>query len=356
MTRRDRAFTLVELLVVIAIIGVLVALLLPAVQAARESARRSQCQNNMKQWGLGLQNHHDVQGAFPRGGRSAWSSRELMSNPVAAGVFADPRNALGWDNGSWILWTLPFVEQENIFDGFRQVADTLKPARSPVREWLRIAYPGTRKPPLLTIGRCPSDDFGLNDPYFNYSGVTGPTCRWGNCGFAPYEDFCDGALIGLAYPQTFVDHGSPNLGWELHGMFSRQADVDVKIKHVTDGTSNTLLIGEKRVNYEWHVSEFHQPIAFWWAGINSGYAHVSTITPINYPIFPEATSESCSANEQVHPGNYNISSGINSHHPGGANVVFVDASVHFLPEDIDHTTLQLLGHKSDGFAMDSSQL
>ena len=358
MRRRQPGFTLVELLVVIAIICVLVALLLPAVQSARESARRLQCQNNMRQWGLGLQTFHDVNDRFPYGGYGAWANPELINHPVAGSAYNDPRTAMGWENGSWILWTLPFVEQQIIFDNFRQVADSLALGQSPVAFWLN-SNP-ERKPPLLDFGRCPSDGIGSEDPYFNYSGSTGPTCRAGSCGFLPNDQFCDGTLIGLGYERTFVDHGHPSSGYVLHGMFSRIAPVEVNIKQVTDGTTNTLLLGEKKVNCEYHLSDLHQEVAWWWAGNNAGYAHISTIVPINYPILCEATTENCGSDsqvpEQAHPGNYNISSGIASYHPGGANVVLVDASVQFLSEDIDQITLQKLGHKSDGFPVDLSEL
>lgn len=355
---RTLGFTLVELLVVIAIIGVLVALLLPAVQAAREAARRAQCQNQMRQWGLGLQNHHDVHNAFPRGGRSAWSSEELMTPPRDA-IFSNPATSLAWDNGSWILWTLPYVEQQSLYDSFRQVADTLAINQSPVKEWLRLTFDGS-VPPVLEIGRCPSDVFSPSEPYFSYSGSTGPTCRLGNCGFAPFEPNCDGIALGLGFERTFVDHGHPTSGFQLHGMFSRQAPVDVEMKHVIDGTSNTILLGEKRINCEYHVSDLHQPVALWWAGTNAGYAHITTTIPINYPIVCDAQSQNCSSDpnvpETAHPANYNISSGIMAYHPGGANTVFVDASVQFLSEDTDQTTLLLLGHKSDGHVLDGSQL
>ena len=95
----NAAFTLVELLVVIAIIGILISLLLPAVQAAREAARRMQCLNNQKQIGLALQNYHDVQGAFP----SAWRGYSRQ-NPTVADMYGDP----GW---SWAAAILPYMEQ-----------------------------------------------------------------------------------------------------------------------------------------------------------------------------------------------------------------------------------------------------
>jgi prepilin-type N-terminal cleavage/methylation domain-containing protein len=99
---KQRAFTLVELLVVIAIIGVLVALLLPAVQSAREAARRMQCQNNLRQIGLACQNHHDVFGRFPWGG---------SDGPDQTCCNATTRD--GW---TWAYYILPFIEQKSTYD------------------------------------------------------------------------------------------------------------------------------------------------------------------------------------------------------------------------------------------------
>src|SRR5437667_8917382 len=97
---KQRAFTLIELLVVIAIIGVLVGLLLPAVQKVREAANRMKCMNNLKQWGLGLHTYHDANNAFPQDGFY------MGTDPT----FSDP-----CDKGSWLVRLLPYVEQDNLY-------------------------------------------------------------------------------------------------------------------------------------------------------------------------------------------------------------------------------------------------
>src|SRR5438105_12851932 len=186
--RSKRGFTLVELLVVIAIIGVLVALLLPAVQAARESARRMQCGNSMRQVGLALHNHHDVYGVFPMG----------QYNYIA-------QDSTYWNRACWWQAILPYVEQKNLYD-------------------LLDAYmSGTPKPPYVTFavnsnggspsqpGRntivrmflCPSDNEAPKNSTVagNEQGFHGNyvVCG-GSTFFNPPSDTTGGSLNGIFYP------------------------------------------------------------------------------------------------------------------------------------------------------------
>jgi len=185
-SKRLRGFTLVELLVVIAIIGVLVALLLPAVQAARESARRTQCSNHLKQLALGFHNHHDTYGALPTAGNGT------TGNP--------PTDRVEW---GWAYEVLPFIEQTNLFENTNntQVRATI----------IKGYYCPSRRAPAL----------------FNN---TARTDYAGNAGTRPNSDGNNGAVQKGPDPSTPNKRGS------------------VGFKDLIDGTSNTILVAEKLVN------------------------------------------------------------------------------------------------------------
>lgn len=215
-----RAFTLVELLVVIAIIGVLVALLLPAVQAAREAARRMSCTNNLKQLGLSLHNYHDVFKTFP--------SLAQGTSTAPAGV--DPAGVTQYGMGSGFIFLLPFMEQTALYDKFGspQVAHTdpttgiaypAYPAWGPVAWWGWNFRPHHAQVPGLL---CPSDGGGKFSAAANYS-WQGDTNYNFNCGDNPTLGNGAGGASprGLFGQYTFISFGE-----------------------ISDGTSNTLAMSE----------------------------------------------------------------------------------------------------------------
>lgn len=196
-----RGFTLVELLVVIAIIGVLVALLLPAVQAARESARRTQCTNNLKQIGLAFHNHHDTLGCFPSGGLSWTLDRNYVAG--SPGVPEGPSK----QNWGWAYQILPYIEQRNLWENpdSALIAGTkLKSYSCPTARQMTV-YPYTQSTP------------NGNRFMMDYTGNGGSYGGWWS--MTDVQNANDAALGPSGYQQKF--------------------------SKLTDGTSNVLMVGEK---------------------------------------------------------------------------------------------------------------
>jgi len=341
-SRGRRAFTLVELLVVIAIIGILIALLLPAVQAAREAARRSQCSNNLKQYGLALHNYHDTYKQFPIAGVS------YGIDPQANNCGPN-RYCLEWDapdrspTVGWQARILPYAEQAALWSQTQQTGD-----RSHVAYWSVTVDGQPARLKQVPYARCPSDA-GKGDANWaqaSYSGSLGSTrtpSADSNC--QPY------LTPGVNYesPGGDADHGNDTdliPGWSgkrrISGMFGRLG-INVSIADVTDGTSNVIFVGEILPDCNDHG-------AGWWHYNGMGNAHASTSVPINEMTTclkaTRVTFPNCRAQS-----NWNLSWGFRSQHPGGAQFLLVDGSVRFLSETINYTTYQRLGGRGDGQAV-----
>jgi prepilin-type N-terminal cleavage/methylation domain-containing protein/prepilin-type processing-associated H-X9-DG protein len=352
---RSRGFTLVELLVVIAIIGVLVALLLPAVQAAREAARRNQCMNNLKQLGLGMLNHEAAKGRFARNEQFVFKKD---------GSHGDREYA------SHLVMVSPYVEATSLAGqlDLDPKAKVVPPAQMVQGVPLRQLS--------LAVLRCPSDDktgvFDSKPEYTSewapmltglvattsYSGSMGAQLMgWGSCDIkkiinytgpyganpapplAPGDDWFN----TTSKPTTCKDINSNDRGdcpdpATISGVFSRSAWA-ASLREIEDGTSNTIMMGEIRPStaafnwiYGWTNSE-----GMWFA----------TTAPINYETDPAVVGTPrpvCRRWDR----DFNTAHGFKSLHPGGANFVFCDGSVHFLNESIDYTNYQRLGARSDG--------
>lgn len=320
--RKHQGFTLVELLVVIAIIGVLVALLLPAIQAAREAARRTQCVNNLKQIGLAVNNYHDVYKCFPPGG---------------PGTGTHP-NSDGYRIGPWVR-ILPFLEEQGLYDQldlrgpFRHVPSELLPD-------------GTRaRHNQIAAMQCPSDNFPPFSPSSgddrwavgNYPASAGSQVASG-CAAAcrPFNVFAEDLPAGNS------TYGATTDPRQISGVFN-YFGAHIRIADVTGGTSNTLLAGETVGGC---MPEGQRQS--WWHP-NSGGAWGITVTPLN----TWNTCESAHASQITHPNCtsqdcWNFSYGFRSRHPGGVNFVLVDGSIRFLSENIDHAGVyQALGSRRE---------
>jgi prepilin-type processing-associated H-X9-DG protein len=331
-------------LVVIAIIAILVGLLIPAVQKVREAANRMKCSNHLKQLGLACHNYHDTQQSFPPGGEFA---------PGAiVGDFETNWN-VDWnaDKGSWLVYTLPYMEQDNLFKKFPPLnyynaSNLSDPGNNSVLGAVALGV----LPAKLPYGRCPSDDYNPDDPWVcNYMASTGSQCLSSICGYYPFNIYCDPLNNGLGdwgYPISPVD-GNTNNPQHLRGMFNRLG-CKITMAMVTDGLSNTIMLGEAVPKWNGFLTQHYfegNPALFGgWAAADGGNNIASTIVPINYPT---PVTDYCNP-PQTYFNNWNTTFSFKSNHLGGANFCFGDGSVHFISQSIEMRTYNLLGCRNDG--------
>ncbi len=301
MRNRRQGFTLVELLVVIAIIGILIALLLPAVQAAREAARRSQCSNNLKQIGLGLQNYHDTFKSFP----PAWV---LSRGPGA------PANGDGYPQWGWGAMILPFVEQQALDDALNVGKSHLADIAAANPALLQSSIAGYRCPsttgPELNSGRKPDAPFDTIEP-----------------GLSSYV----GANTSWAGDLTRQTRGN-NTGWvanwnDERGVFIE--DKGTRMRDITDGSSNTIAVGERR----WQFTDTLGVIRTARSALIIG-----TRNPGNGTRRGDQIGIGRARLNYDYDGSSSITrarQGFSSKHPGGAQFVFADGSSHFISETIE---------------------
>jgi prepilin-type N-terminal cleavage/methylation domain-containing protein/prepilin-type processing-associated H-X9-DG protein len=292
LSRRLQGFTLVELLVVIAIIGVLVALLLPAVQYARESARRTKCSNNLRQVVIGMHNFEDVKKHFP----SAYETTGTIP-----GIVGVP----GWGWGSWIM---PFVEQKNMYDVMRVETIRFGNGTNPVQ-------PDVNTQTKLSIYRCPSDPSPDKNPLrllhatSNYRAVAGP--------------------VQLTIFTVDADYG---------GVMYQNSRT--RLARITDGTSNTLAVGECI------LEEKTGKRAALWAGMTGMRAEPPATAMSVWVSDVMWSVDDISANV-----NGTAPQAFSSRHPGGAFFAFCDGSVRFFYEGGEKTVVKWAAGRDDGNAV-----
>ena len=322
-------FTLIELLVVIAIIGVLVGLLLPAVQTAREAARRISCSNNLKQLGLGLHNFHDIHRHFPPGG--------------APGEYTQ-----GSDWGmSWMYFILPNIEQGNVFD---ELDPTLEDPG------YRTLHNNTVISGLdIDVYSCPSSTLPDSSQHPRSSNVS-PSGGVGASIPADYTGI-SGASNDLSTAVSVTHHNSDTYGHSSNGGVL-YAGSSVKIRDITDGTTNTVVVGEVSGPYvngttryddlrpsytnSWMMGTKYPMGDAWDEADNRGFNWVTIRYTLNASDLGTPGTSIGICNNSC-PNNPLVSA-----HTGGNQMLFGDGSVRFLSDSLSTAVLTNLAMKADG--------
>ncbi len=328
-SRLRSGFTLVELLVVIAIIGILVSLLLPAVQAAREAARRTQCTNNLKQLALAAHQHHESSGFLPSGG---WGH----------GWVGDPDLGFGSSQpGAWLFSLLPFLEEQNLFEQGAGGNDVAKAAAVEVLVTTpldMVTCPSRRSvklyPPRPECSRHP---YRFN-PGFGSARATGPDVMAKTCYAMNSGDDWPGFFIG---PNSL--EAASNVRWPD---LDRATGLcwwgsEYRFAEITDGTSNTVMFGEKSMDPLLYES--------WYGGgdacdMYEGHdLEANRYAGEDFPLHADT------------PG-WTDTYAFGGPHPGGCIFAFADSSVRAVPFDIDLEVYRRIALRSDGEVVNQDEL
>ncbi|QDU97094.1 DUF1559 domain-containing protein [Lignipirellula cremea] len=327
--QKRQGFTLVELLVVIAIIGVLVALLLPAVQMAREAARRSTCTNHLKQIGLAMANYHDSHNCFPPG---CVYTRAVDST-------TNPSSNAGNDLWSWGAMILPQLEQGSLYE-ILGAGSGLKPKRSVDAGLAR----GKGIEQSLATYRCPSDigpDLNTNRRFHS------PHTASGRQEFAIATS---NYVANNGYGYTYTSSNSNNNKGENGAVSANKATGPFKsyrgnyqdralvsIRDITDGTSSTIAAGERcwKMRIKGVDTTYGAANAYACRSESHGHNSLASVVAIGSTGINNGAYNGAD-NPLPGAGNQRAVEGFSSLHPGGANFVFCDASTHFISENINY--------------------
>lgn len=303
------AFTLVELLVVIAIIGILVALLLPAVQSARESARRSQCISNLRQLSIGLLNYESAHGSLPIG-----FQYPAKANPALLTNFGP----------NWAVLLLPYAEQQSVYDQFDFSVDISDQANEAPR-----TVP-------LSVMQCPSDSYNTQIADLGRRGTWARGNYAANAGNGPLLTRGDGI------------YGPDSPGWKdplRRGVIG--PNVASRLREITDGTTKSILLGEVRAGVTgqdergiWAIGAAGSSMLFWYG--STGDANGPNVCnafadDVRGPKPKDAALLESECMPDYHGDDWADQATVRSQHAGGVVLGMADGSAHFVSDDIDTT-------------------
>lgn len=341
-SRPSRAFTLVELLVVIAIIGILVMLLLPAIQAAREAARRSHCSNGLKQLGLAAQNYMSARKEVLPGGVYQQANSDLPTHTSGAGSY---------QGESFFVYLMPYMENQTIYDSwsFTDRAKNSATDKSPAAQVIGTMLCPSDNPAekVCYFASIPSGNHGMTFP--GYYAVTSYSGNHGTKNYYPSDN--DASDDGMFYVWASNNSSAGVCYTRPSPKPCVRHYRGVALKSVTDGTSKTLLFGEK-YNDDPAFNTLadsarsglliHQWSLWGWTGGFKMAGHVTRSggsMPINYRVVPSACG-----------GGYTCQDwklrAWGSGHPGGSQFVFADSSTRFISDSISQVTLAALSTRA----------
>lgn len=326
--RMRYGFTLVELLVVITIIGILIALLLPAVQAAREAARRGECSNNLKQIGLSLHGYHDVYGCFPPG--------VLAQNPYP------------YRKASWLVRILPFMEQNALYERmtFKDTDWTGQDFKDR-NAWIKNGL-------VVDAFTCPSNAMPVmrsESPRSDTQALSPPVPATINVQIPDYAGiagtyYAESDMSSAPVPNNTMTYGRSTFNGVMASI-GGAVPSPISFALITDGSSNTACIAEESSYYLDSAGNKTDGRAGNWAGGawscgpggDGDWWH--NVTVVRYPINWNGAASDYQAGYRRHTI-------IRSSHPGGAQVALSDGAVRFVPQTIDFRTLTRLCDRNDG--------
>ena len=338
VSSRRPAFTLIELLVVIAIISTLIALLLPAVQSAREAARRAQCINNMKQFGLAMHNYHSAANSFPTGDIRNVGGFLMPGHQCGNAIFSECQNT------PWFVLMLPYIEQGNLANSFNYALGSEGPNNPLPMGFFANSTVGATK---LATFQCPSDrqNFFQINPAYQGGFLSGPiftkgnyAVSWGNTFWAQ-----DGMPVSSFGGPAMID---PITG--LPPIFRKSAFgfYTVGMNALTDGSSNTVFAAEILQGETYDIR------GLMWSTIPGGCSFFSRLPPNNpqdfyktgifgdylnnaYFCVSEPGQDLPCTNDNGSNVDQSAYAGARSRHPGGINVLLGDGSVRFVKNSVN---------------------